>query len=125
MKTLADRLADSLAASGRTKAELARACGVAAASVNDWFSGKTKSLKGTSLIHASNFLGVRSLWLAEGKGPMRNEGVDTEPSQTQEEWPFHLARKQDYDRLTKGEKQDLDRTVARFIAGCLSDHNKP
>lgn len=35
-------------------------------------------------------------------------------------WPFRLASKEDYDRLTKEEQRDLDRTVARFIAGCLA-----
>lgn len=120
MKTLAERLTEALAASGHTKAELARACGVAAPSVNDWFSGKTKSLKGTSLIRASNFLGVRSLWLAEGKGPRTNEDVHSIADDADVTWPFQLVSKEDYERLTKEEQRDLERTVARFIAGCLA-----
>lgn len=124
MKTLAERLTDALARTTHTKADLARACAVAAPSVNDWFSGKTKSLKGTSLIRAANFLGVRSLWLAEGKGPRTNEDAHSaavEPAvDSADLWPFRLASKQDYDRLTKDEQRDLDKTVARFIAGCLA-----
>lgn len=120
MKTLAERLTEALAHSGHTKAELARACGVAAPSVNDWFSGKTKSLKGSSLIRASNFLGVRSLWLSEGKGPRTNEDAHSIALDPAVDWPFEIASKQSYDRLTKDEQHDLDKTVARFIAGCLA-----
>ncbi|MBV2181710.1 MAG: helix-turn-helix domain-containing protein [Castellaniella sp.] len=124
MKTLAERLSEALTKTGHTKADLARACGVAAPSVNDWFSGKTKSLKGSSLIRASNFLGVRSLWLAEGKGPRTNDEAHSavvEPTADSADlWPFRLVSKQDYDRLTTDEQRDLDKTVARFIAGCLA-----
>lgn len=72
MNTLAERLQIALNnKDGATKADLARACGIKPPSVNDWFSGKTKSLRDVSLVRAANFLGVTKEWLAEGKGPKR------------------------------------------------------
>lgn len=74
MSTLADRLKEALAEKApATQADLARACGIKSPSVNDWFSGKTKGMRGTSLIKAAAFLNVSKEWLAEGKGPKRPE----------------------------------------------------
>ncbi|EMJ4069568.1 TPA: helix-turn-helix transcriptional regulator [Pseudomonas aeruginosa] len=54
-----------------TQAALARACRVKPPSVNDWLSGKTKTIEGENLLNAAAFLRVSPLWLATGKGPMR------------------------------------------------------
>lgn len=69
MNTLSDRLIRTLAEIDKNQSELARYVGVRSPSVNDWISGKTKTIKGSNLIRASEFLGVNPLWLAEGKGP--------------------------------------------------------
>lgn len=53
---------------------LADHCGVRPPSVNDWFSGATKSLKGKSLIRAAEYLNVDEMWLATGKGSMERTG---------------------------------------------------
>lgn len=53
---------------------LADACGISPVSVNDWLSGKSKSLRGKNLMAAANFLHVNPLWLASGRGPMRPAG---------------------------------------------------
>lgn len=50
---LKDRIAEALAESGKSKAELARYCQVAPASVTAWFNGKTKSLDAVSAIKAA------------------------------------------------------------------------
>lgn len=69
---LKDRLGEAMAGPPKKKqADLARACGVKQPSVNDWLSGKTKSIEGANLLRAAKFLGVRPDWLATGKGPMR------------------------------------------------------
>jgi len=76
MRTLQERL--KLAMSGPpkvTQAALARACGIRAPSVNDWISGKTKTIEGQNLLIAADYLKVMPMWLATGKGPMR-KGVD-------------------------------------------------
>lgn len=69
MNALKDRIAEALAASGKTQTELAKACDVKTPSVNDWLSGKTKSMKAAPAQRAAAFLGVNMLWLTEGRGP--------------------------------------------------------
>lgn len=71
MNLLQDRLKLALTEKGATQTALATACGVRSPSVNDWLTGKTKRLTGMNLLRASEFLGVRQEWLAEGTGPMR------------------------------------------------------
>lgn len=72
MRTLQERLKTVMAGPPKvTQAALARACGVRAPSVNDWLSGKTKTIEGENLLLAAEFLKVLPMWLATGKGPMR------------------------------------------------------
>jgi len=75
---------DALPPEKRSKKALADYCGVTPPSVNDWFSGKTKSLKGNSLIRAAEYLNVREQWLADGTGPMeRRTGLVVEEDQAE------------------------------------------
>ncbi|PYD05916.1 Cro/Cl family transcriptional regulator [Pseudomonas syringae pv. maculicola] len=72
MSTFKERLKIAMAGPPRvSQASLARACGVKAPSVNDWVSGKTKTIEGQNLLLAADFLQVAPLWLATGKGRMR------------------------------------------------------
>lgn len=67
---LKDRLQQAMdAGQGLTQAGLAGACGIRPPSVSDWFSGETKTIKGTNLLRASQYLNVRPEWLAHGVGP--------------------------------------------------------
>ncbi|KAA8698824.1 S24 family peptidase [Pseudomonas proteolytica] len=76
MRTLQERLKLVMAGPPKvTQAALARACGIRAPSVNDWISGKTKTIEGQNLLIAADYLKVMPMWLATGKGPMR-KGVD-------------------------------------------------
>lgn len=71
-----DRLALALEKSGKTKMELARACGVSHPSVTSWLNGKTKDLAFSNALRAANFLGVGLQWLMTGKGaPTANVGA--------------------------------------------------
>lgn len=70
MNTLSDRLLAAIAHAGISKAELARRVGISAPSVNGWFSGKAKFLRGENLLAAASALGVDQGWLATGKGAM-------------------------------------------------------
>jgi len=65
-----------------TAAELARACGVKPPSVSDWLTGKTLTLRGTSLAKASKKLNVTPIWLSTGEGPMRPGTAQLQQSQT-------------------------------------------
>lgn len=114
---LKHRAAVAHAGESVSKAELARRCGVKPPSVNAWFSGGTKTLKGQTLIAAANYLKVRPEWLSAGIGPMLN---DSEPDATYERatpvnfnvselgsiysdaaaWPFSEIDRDRYFRLT-------------------------
>ena len=74
--TLSDRISQAMTAAGVTPGELAAYCGVRVQAVYQWRSGATKTLDGTNLVKAATKLGVRSLWLGEGKGPMRHEASE-------------------------------------------------
>lgn len=72
--TLAERVKEALdGPPKKTQKALADACGVRAPSVNDWLSGKSKTIEGVNLLRAAQFLGVTPRWLAEGVGPMRDQ----------------------------------------------------
>ena len=68
MNTLRERIAEAMHDAGKSQAELARACEVKAASVSDWISGKTQTMKAATAMRAADFLGVNVLWLTEGRG---------------------------------------------------------
>lgn len=66
---LKDRLAEVLAGPPRiSQATLARAVKVSQPTVNDWLSGKTKTIKGPTLLAVARFLNVSADWLATGRG---------------------------------------------------------
>ena len=70
LSTWNDRLNWAIQARGVKKAELARACGVERASVQEWTDGKTKDPKLGPFFAACVFLRVRPRWLALGDGPV-------------------------------------------------------
>ncbi|KAK6032456.1 putative repressor protein C2 [Ostertagia ostertagi] len=70
MSTLQDRLRELGEDLPRGwRADLARYCGVAAASVSDWTTGQTKKLRGDMLLKVAEFFKVNPRWLNDGKGP--------------------------------------------------------
>lgn len=64
---LKSRMAEALEASGKSKSELARFCGVSQPSVTAWLNGKTKSLDAGSALKASMFLVVSARARARGR----------------------------------------------------------
>lgn len=86
MTTLAERLQLAMDAKpGASQAGLARHCHASAASVSNWFTGETKTLKAQSLVLAAEYFAVRPRWLLDGRGPMRATGPckpDGDPTMT-------------------------------------------
>jgi phage repressor protein C with HTH and peptisase S24 domain len=80
MSTLSERLSVAIADAGITKAELARRVGISAPSVNGWFTGKAKFLRGENLLAAARALSVDEDWLATGKGTSRRGDGVVEPA---------------------------------------------
>lgn len=78
MTTLKQRFAVlSAARPDISQADLARATGAKPPSVNAWFSGDTKSMKGETAAKAAALYGCSAIWLATGVGSMH----DANPSQ--------------------------------------------
>ena len=128
MSTLMERMSialayrQSIAKPGEeiSQAALSRACGVKPPSVNNWFSGKTKSLEGANLTRAAAYFGVRPTWLAEGKGAMRYDHDTDEWRQIQAEMedfdgnnlsPMAKKLAREFDQI-EGEAAQLDVLVA-------------
>lgn len=82
MNTLKERLESALADQSQNQLALAKAAKVAAPSVNDWLTGKTKELKAAPALRAAKFLKVRAWWLVFGEGPKE---VDAQESRSDEE----------------------------------------
>jgi transcriptional regulator with XRE-family HTH domain len=76
---LNNRIAEAITVSGKSSADIARACGVTAAAVTHWKNGNTKSLKAETALALEQATGFRAVWLLKGKGPRKVE----DPS-----WPF-------------------------------------
>ncbi len=74
MSTLSERIKKAAEAAGETQTSIAFACSIKKPSVNNWFSGETKKLKYETAKKAAKFLKVRVDWLAEGVGPMIEDG---------------------------------------------------
>jgi transcriptional regulator with XRE-family HTH domain len=68
MSDLAHRIRQRLDDLGLSQKELADSCGISAPAVNDWLSGKTKSLKAATLLKAAKALAVNPQWLESGVG---------------------------------------------------------
>lgn len=122
MSNLAQRLEKALSHSpGKTQAGLARACGIKPPSVSDWLHGKTKSVEGSNLIKASEYLGVRSKWLATGLGPMLPTPY-SEPSEAKEDakiyeinqWPFKTIDASTWQKLTAQQKTAVESVIHSF-----------
>jgi transcriptional regulator with XRE-family HTH domain len=77
MTTLQERLTQAMKAGEKTRADLARACGMTRQGVGKWFDSETKNLKLDNLFDAADELGVDARWLATGKGTMKRGGVVT------------------------------------------------
>jgi len=73
LKTRINAAWDVLPEEKKNQKALAAYCEVKPPSVSDWFSGKTKTLKGKSLIRAAQYLNVNDAWLESGKGTPRRD----------------------------------------------------
>jgi transcriptional regulator with XRE-family HTH domain len=68
METINYRIRDAIQSDPRTQAEIARACHVTKATVNDWMQGRTKNIRPDNLFALADALGVSARWLATGQG---------------------------------------------------------
>jgi transcriptional regulator with XRE-family HTH domain len=93
MSSLADRVASRLKKVSISQAALARATRVSGASVADWVSGKTKTIKGENLLRAAQALQCTPYWLATGRGPETTEGAVSPDPVSREETVSYFTDK--------------------------------
>jgi len=80
MPTLAARLRSALDdRPAASQAELARQCGVSPASVADWLSGESKTMKALPLLKAAKYLNVDPMWLLTGSSSTSQPHTPAEP----------------------------------------------
>lgn len=76
MSSLADRFKEAMQGPPKvTGVALAKACGCSAASVSDWLSGETLTIKAVYLLAAAKFLDVDPDWLERGVGVKQRRTV--------------------------------------------------
>lgn len=71
MESLANRVTECIAESKMTQKAIAKKIGIAAPSLNNICSGKTKSLHSDTALKLSRVFNVRLAWLTEGELPKR------------------------------------------------------
>lgn len=64
MASLQDRIVLAASKRGLSQADICRKTNIKSASVSNWFTGKTKALKGDTLVRVSDLLRVPPRWLA-------------------------------------------------------------
>lgn len=110
MTTLADRIKDARTRAGLSQTELAKRCGIASSSMSLLESGKSKSLRQSTLLHMAKALGQSPEWLANGDG--QTVSIPAPPSpQSQFERDF-LA---DFRKLSAKEKKIVVRMVRSLV----------
>ena len=129
MTTLAERIKECLDGPPRkTQKALADACGIEAPSVNDWVSGKTKSINAEHLFPAAEFLGVEPYWLATGKGKKyksdNSNQIPENAAQAEPEHEIRIMLKEVIDEL-KDEELTLDRVELLKEAAKTKKENIP
>lgn len=125
LTTLAERLKDVMRGPPRvTNLALAKACGVTSPSVSGWRTGDSKSLEGSNLLAAAEFLGVRPKWLADGIGPKYAVAV---PAINQVEeiradyqvkrwpWPFMNVTYDQYVLLDDEQRVDVEKYILLHV----------
>jgi transcriptional regulator with XRE-family HTH domain len=126
MQDLAARMKHAIAQKrGGSQSELARACGLQQPSVTAWFTGRTKTLKGTSLLKAAKYLEVIPLWLGSGIGPMRELDMQGNVVQVEDRagsfapsWPFRSISPAEWDVLPMHLRSMVEGYARGLISSC-------
>jgi transcriptional regulator with XRE-family HTH domain len=99
----------------KSKAEIARACGVTNAAVTHWLDGETKSLKAEKALALEQVTGYRANWIANGKGPKRL----ADPAEPY--WPFNKVPIERYEALEPEDKGYVQRRLLQAIQECEAE----
>lgn len=132
MTTFAERVRSAMEEAGHTQSSLARAVGLTRASISFWLNGQTKEITGDNLLKAASALNVSPVWLAVGRGPMKDTGPASQPDAAvpreglavRDSWPFAVSR-DDYEALSERDRGILNELMATFVSSCLRSSASP
>lgn len=132
MTTFAERVRAAMEEAGHTQSSLARAVGLTRASISFWLNGQTKEITGDNLLKAASALNVSPVWLAVGRGPMKDTSPASQPDAAmpreglavKNSWPFPVSR-EDYEALSERDRAILNELMATFVSSCLRSDASP
>jgi transcriptional regulator with XRE-family HTH domain len=107
--TLAERIRDARTRVGLSQVELAKKCGIAAPSINQLESGKSKSMRQATLLRMAKAVGQSPEWLAFGNGSLSELPPTSRNSTFEQEF---LA---DFRRLSATERKVVVRMVRSLV----------
>jgi transcriptional regulator with XRE-family HTH domain len=113
--TLADRIDEAIQGSKKTRADIARACGVTQASVTFWLDGTTKSLKAETALALEQATGYRALWILKGLGPRKVEAVALA-------WPFPKVPLERIEALDEDDRGYVQKRLLQAVEECDAPH---
>lgn len=102
----------------KTKAQIARECGVTGSALSQWLSGSVKSLKAETALALEQATGYRANWILSGKGP-RKMG-ESAPF-----WPFPKIDMERFTKLDAGDRGYVERKLLQAIIECEGDAAAP
>ena len=109
--TLNTRIKEAIDGSGKSRADIARACGVTQASVTFWLDGTTKSLKADTALALEQATGYRALWILKGLGPRKVEAAPMA-------WPFPKVPLERIEALDEDDQGYVQRQLLKAVAEC-------
>ncbi len=107
--SLADRIKEARTRAGLTQVALAKKCGIAGPSLHGLESGKSKSMRQSTLLRMAKALGQSPEWLAFGNGP---QAVSLPPLGDSE---FEQTFFADFRKLSAAEKKIVVRMVRALV----------
>jgi transcriptional regulator with XRE-family HTH domain len=108
---LGERIAEAIAGSGKSKAQIARECEVTAGAVSQWLSGATGSLKAETALALEQATGFRAYWILHGKGARK-------AADAVHVWPFPKVPLERFERLEDDDKGYVQRRLLQAIEEC-------
>jgi transcriptional regulator with XRE-family HTH domain len=125
MKTWNERITEAREARQLTKAELARACEVAGATVTGWESGDIKELTALKALKICEALRVDPWWLVLGKGKFNAPNTEEKRPLTQEASKLILWVERVDGLGDPARKLFLHLNAALHVAGTLTQAQNP
>jgi transcriptional regulator with XRE-family HTH domain len=103
--SLADRIKEARALTGLSQVALAKKCGIAPPSLHGLESGRSKSMRQSTLLRMAKALGQSPQWLAFGDGQQADSAAPSRESASEQEF---IA---DFRKLSAAEKKIVVRMV--------------